>query len=201
MNDDDIFEEEITEDPTDQSLLNPLTLDEDEINTIFSRNFLINPLLWTDIGEINRHLSTANMEEIKYVRDDLTNYDEEVNNLPEDKGGLYFFYIKHPILPGAIDYLMYIGQVQKTASRNLKVRCREYFYDFNNANKQDKRTRKVRKMIKRWGKYLYLRYIKLDDNDLINSLESLLINNIRPPFNSTIPNKIYHAPAPAEGLN
>jgi len=192
----DIFEHTV-EDVEDTTLdeIN-FDLDEDEINRIFTRDFLINPILWTDSAEINRHININDMNEVKYVRDDLTSYDSDLNSLPTT-GGLYFFFIKPPILFGKIQYLVYIGRARGTDNQNLKKRCREYFYDFRNVNKDDSRTRKVRRMIKRWGKYLYLQYIEIGNNSLIDSLESLLINNIRPPFNSSIPEKIYYQPAVA----
>ena len=193
---DDIFEY-IVEDIEDITLEEiDCDLDEDEINMIFTRNFLINPTLWTDSEEINRHINIDAMHEVKYVRDDLIQYDSDLNSLPTN-GGLYFFFIKPPILFGKIQYLVYIGRARGTDSQNLKKRCREYFYDFRNVNKDDSRTRKIRRMIKRWGKYLYLQYIEISDNNLIDSLESLLINNIRPPFNSSIPEKKYYQPAVA----
>ncbi len=197
MDTEDIFEV-VEDDPTDITLESNWDLDEDEINELFTRSFLINPTLWEDIEEINVQIKIASFKEVKYVRDDLTHYDDDLNSLPNDKGGLYFFFIKHPIVPGLISYLVYIGRARKGTTQNLRKRCREYFYDYNNVNKDDRRTRKVRRMIKRWGKYLYLQYIELDDNEIIDSLESLLINNIRPPFNSQIPKKIYHAPQAAE---
>lgn len=192
----DIFEtvDENVEDITLHEISSDL--DEDEINKIFTRDFLINPKLWTDVEEINSHINIDAMHEVKYVRDDLTNYDSELTSLPTN-GGLYFFFIKPPILFGRIQYLVYIGRARGTNSQNLKKRCREYFYDYRNVSKDDNRTRKVRRMIKRWGKYLYLQYIEINDNDLIDSLESLLINNIRPPFNSQIPPKRYYQPVAA----
>lgn len=196
MEDEDIFDQVEEEVAVDVSLDTYSDLDEDEINMIFTRPFMINPTLWQDIEKINAELDIDSIKEVKYVRDDLTKYDEELNTLPSDKGGIYFFFIKQPILHGTISYLVYVGRARKGNTQNLKKRCREYFYDYNNVNKDDNRTRKVRRMIKRWGKYLYLQYIELDNNDLIDSMESLLINNIRPPFNSQIPSKIFYTPTP-----
>jgi len=195
---DDVFNLEFEEDIEDISIEDNFgDLDIDEINEMFTRSFTINPTLWTDAVEINSHMSIDDFNELKYVRNDLSYYDEEVNNLPDNKGGLYFFYIKPPVLFGKIQYLVYIGRARLTHNQNLKKRCREYFYDFRNVNKDDTRTRKVKRMIQRWGKYLYLHYVEIDDNSLIDSLESLLINNIRPPFNSAIPKKVYYSPTEA----
>ncbi|AFV03482.1 hypothetical protein UNSWDHB_322 [Dehalobacter sp. UNSWDHB] len=44
-------------------------------------------------------------------------------------------------------------------------------------------------MIEGWGQYLYVRYLPLTDNDLIDSIESEIINKVLPPFNDMIPDK------------
>lgn len=168
----------------------PLEVDGDELNKICSENFIINPHLWEDVNEINSIISASNFREVKYMREDLTSYDEDVNTLPDNQGGLYFFYVKLPILFDAISYLVYIGRAKNTDKQNIRKRCREYFYDFD-SEKSTKRIRKVRGMIRHWGEYLYLKYIPLDDNEQIKSLESLLINNIRPPLNDSVPKKIH----------
>lgn len=178
--------------------INDITIEENfgtlhisEINLLFTNNFLINPKLWVDIDEINKYITRFD-KEIKYVRDDLSDYSNDLNHLPTDKGGIYFFFIKPPLNLTDIQYLVYIGRAKYTKNQNLKKRCREYFYDFQNVHKDDSRTLKIKKMITRWGKYLYLKYVEFDDNELIDSLETLLINNIRPPFNDFIPNKKFY---------
>lgn len=195
-----IFDAVENEDAEDLSFEDDFSgLDIDEINKLFTNEFTINPTLWEDANRINEYINDDDIHEIKYVRNDLQAYDQDVETLPLDKGGLYFFFIKPPINFNKIQYLVYIGRARFTArnKQNLRKRCREYFYDFKNVDKNDERTRKVRRMIKRWGKYLYLNYIELSDNTLIDSLETLLINNIRPPFNSIVPNKIYYRPQDA----
>lgn len=89
---DDVFNLEFEEDIEDISIEDNFgDLDIDEINEMFTRSFTINPTLWTDAVEINSHMSIDDFNELKYVRNDLSYYDEEVNNLPDNKGGLYFF--------------------------------------------------------------------------------------------------------------
>lgn len=46
---------------------------------------------------------------------------------------------------------------------------------------------KIKRMIDSWGPYLYIRYLPLDDNSIIEALEKELINKILPPFNDFIP--------------
>jgi hypothetical protein len=196
----DIFKRYGFGDPEDLSIIDPrLIMEKKDILKFFSEQFTINPFSWEDIEEINKYLHIEDMQEIKYMQYDMCHYSEELKEMPEDSGGIYFFYIKNPIIPDMINYLVYIGRAKYTQDQNLKKRCREYFYDYKNVKDNDSdRVQTVRSMIKKWGNYLYLKYIKLNDNNIIDSLESLLINNIRPPFNSQIPTKTYHSPQPAE---
>lgn len=108
-------------------------------------------------------------------------------------GGLYIFYIKGTVLPFFENYPAYIGRAKNTANQNLRKRCKEYYSEFYKKN-----TRlKIHRMIDKWGKYLHLRYIQLDNNKLIESLEAELINGILPPFNDRVPIIEFSEPKPA----
>jgi len=114
-----------------------------------------------------------------------TKLNHKVQTLHQNKGGVYFFYVKSNVLPGLTDYLMYIGRALKTD--NLRKRCKEYFQKYS---RHDEERPKIMNLIEQWGKYLYIRYIELDNNTSIIEFESLLINSILPPFNDVIPDKI-----------
>lgn len=148
--------------------------------------FKVCPDLWKDGDFISDHISFDDVQEIKYLNDtgSILNADNEA--LPTN-GGLYFFYIKPTTFPEMTSHLVYIGRAQKTVNQNLRKRCKSYFQKYC---KEDERP-KIARMIKQYGKYLYLRYIDLgDDNDLIVELEAKLINNLLPPFNDEIPSKV-----------
>jgi excinuclease UvrABC nuclease subunit len=80
---------------------------------------------------------------------------------------------------------MYIGKADITERNSLRVRCKKYFGEYKSKEGRPK----IQRLVKYWGKYLHLKYIELDDNNLIKRLEINLINSILPPFNDYIPDK------------
>lgn len=143
-------------------------------------DFILDPHLWDKCGqEIIDSINTT-WSEVKFLDESTYTLHESMGFLPNDKGGIYIFIAKPNIIPGSHLYIFYIGRSLITKSQNLRKRCSEYY--------KDKRP-KVSRMIKNWGKYLYIRYLPLDDNDFISELEKTLINSILPPCNDEIPNK------------
>lgn len=147
--------------------------------------FSLFPELWESFHCDGIDLDTVTWSETKFLSDDGTSLNEGMDNLPNNKGGIYIFCAKCGILPGTSNYLMYIGRAKVTGTHSLKVRCRKYFSEYQNEDGRPK----IRRLVKQWGKYLYLKYIELDNNELIERLEASLINSILPPFNDVIPEK------------
>jgi GIY-YIG catalytic domain. len=104
-----------------------------------------------------------------------------MSDLPTNTGGIYLFVAKPNLIPNSHFYLLYVGRAHYTYNQNLRKRCKEYI-------KEQSRP-KVKRMIEGWGQYLYVRYLPLTDNDLIDSIESEIINKVLPPFNDMIPDK------------
>ncbi len=147
--------------------------------------FNICPHIWTDADFVLTRLKGKKFREIKLLNDSGTDLNEQIESLPLN-GGIYFFIVKSTTLPDIASYLLYIGRAQKTKTHNLKIRCKRYFTKYNN----EKERPKIARMIDYYGKYLYLRYVDLgDNNEMIVALEEKLINNILPPFNDLIPDK------------
>lgn len=140
---------------------------------------VLNPMLWDNFNGTLIPTVTAEWKEVKFLNDSKQPHDD-LATIPDNCGGIYAFIAKPGIIPNTHLYLMYIGRAQCTRSQNLKKRCNEYF-------SQDRP--KVKRMIETWGKYLYIRYLVLTDNDVIKKVEEELINSILPPFNDEIPNK------------
>jgi hypothetical protein len=86
-------------------------------------------------------------------------------------------------LQGITEYLAYIGRAKFTDNHNLRVRCKRYYSQYLNEKERPKITRLVRY----FKNVLYLKYAKVDGNELIEQLEAELINSILPPFNDQIP--------------
>lgn len=83
------------------------------------------------------------------------------------------------------DFPAYIGRAKLTDAQNIRKRCREYFTKWYRNDERPKITR----MIKYWGSDLYLSFIEISENDIIDDYESKLINSLLLPFNTKIPDK------------
>ncbi len=118
--------------------------------------------------------------ESKFLDDSGTSLHPDMNRIPSDTGGIYIFIAKPELVPQIHLYILYIGRAKITARQNLKKRCNEYIGDSR---------LKINSMISSLGKYLYIKYLPLNDNDIIDRLEKELINRILPPFNDEIPDK------------
>lgn len=141
--------------------------------------------LWSkyELGLID--LNFSEWTSVKYLNDDATDFSNEVDLLPSDKGGLYLFFVKCPIITGITEYPFYIGRAQLTNGQNLRKRCREYFNKFAKENERPKITR----MIRYWGKQLFLAFKIIEDNQDIIDYEKKLINSLLLPMNDEIPDQ------------
>jgi len=125
-------------------------------------------------------LSLSKWTTIKYLNDDGNDFHQEINQLPNDRGGIYMFSIKCPIIPGMTDFPAYIGRAKMTEYQNLRKRCREYFTKWY---RNDERPL-ITKLIKYWGSDLYLSFIELGENDEIQEYEDKLVRSLLLPFNA-----------------
>jgi len=149
--------------------------------------FKLYPDLWSDY--LNKYqgidLSINNWKTIKYLNTDGTDFNTDINLLPNDKGGLYLFTIGCEIIPPYTYYPVYIGRAQLTDNQNLRKRCREYFNKYKGKSERGKITR----MFKYWSEYLYLSFMVLNSNKDIIEIEDELINTLLFPFNDQITNQ------------
>ena len=146
--------------------------------------FVLNPAdEWERFPDDLKDIINRPWKEIKYYIGDTLN--PEIDNVPNDCGGIYVFYIKPNIIPDIHLYLAYIGRAQKTTYQNLRKRVKEY------AKETDRPKRCELK--RHWGSYLYLRYLPMpeEDNEHIIRLEEELLKTVIPPFNDMLP-KIYN---------
>ncbi|PKP28168.1 MAG: hypothetical protein CVU02_01750 [Bacteroidetes bacterium HGW-Bacteroidetes-19] len=139
--------------------------------------------LWDQFNFPELDLSFENWVKMKYLNANANALDEEVENVPDDSGGLYMFYIKCEIISGITEYPLYVGRAQYTEHQNLKKRVKEYFQKYAKNNERPK----ITKMFKYWASELYLAYYLLDENDGINELEKQFINSLLLPLNTNIP--------------
>jgi len=135
-------------------------------------------------------------KEIEYLNS-IGDYGSEVENIPNDVGGIYVFYIDSGILPqSGHSILCYIGRAHKPPSNSLKARIKSYKDYSDNPEKFERP--KIRDLFDMWNKYIRCRYFPMLDeysingksgNDLIDQVEAELINQLLPPYNDKIPNK------------
>ena len=141
--------------------------------------FFLNPDGEWDTFDTNfEHILNNNWQEVKFLNELGNQLSDEINNIPNDTGGIYTFIIKPNIITDIHLYIVYIGRVQLTPRQNLRKRIKEYFSDTRPL---------VLLMRKTWGKYLYVRYLPFTDNAQIRGLEEELIRVILPPCNDKYP--------------
>jgi hypothetical protein len=139
--------------------------------------------LWNKFNFPNLDLRFDNWTKIKYLNANADDLEADVENVPENTGGLYMFYVKCTIISGITEYPLYVGRAQFSEHQNLKKRVKEYFQKYYKNNERPKITR----MFKYWASELYLAYITLDENGEINDLEKQFINSLLLPMNTKIP--------------
>lgn len=143
--------------------------------------------LWSKFPSKKLNLDFKNWKSIKYLKEDCSGFiTSEINKIPNDKGGLYLFYIPCDIIPPITYFPFYIGRAQKTKNQNLRKRIKEYFQHYSN----DVERPKIYRMLRTWGSKIRVAYLELDDNSETINLESEIINTLLLPMNDKIPDKI-----------
>ncbi len=142
--------------------------------------FTLCPGLWNTYDFSDFDCNGLPWTEVKFLTDDASHLHSDMDKLPKTSGGIYLFFVKSPILSNVVNYLMYIGMARLSNKNSLRTRCKNYFYEYNS---NDVIRPYIGTMIKQWGKYLYIRYINVDDNKTIENLEMKLIAAFNPPFN------------------
>lgn len=147
--------------------------------------FTLSESMWVkyDLSAIN--LDLANWTTIKYLNADGTDFSDEIDQLPDNRGGLYMFSINCPVIPGRTEFPAYIGRAKMTDGQNLRKRCRSYFTKYS---REDERP-KITTLFNYWKKQLYLSFMTIDENDQTVEFEAKLINSLLLPFNDVIPEK------------
>lgn len=130
-------------------------------------------------------LSFSHWRVIKLLNESGTDFSDEIEELPNNKGGVYMFFIECPIIRGITEFPLYVGRAQLTDGQNLRKRVREYFTKYARNEERPK----ITKMFKYWAKDLKVAFLCLDENDDIIELEKNFINSLLLPMNDLIPDK------------
>ncbi len=143
-------------------------------------NFIIDPKLWKSFDDNIKSIIDTEWQEVKFFTEDKEK-NPEMDLIPSNKGGIYAFVLKPGIIPDSHMYLMYVGRAHISQHQNLKKRCMRYYYDSRP---------KVKRMIEHWWEFVYIKFLPLEDNTIIDDVEKELINKLIPPCNDEIPNQI-----------
>lgn len=157
----------------------PQSVDIFEESLLFQLPFELNINKWNTMDDDIKRYVSSGWKSIKYLNDEGTAINKDISKVPNNSGGIYIFLLKPEVIPQMHRYIMYIGRAHRGGNYSLRKRCSTYFTDDRP---------KVARMIKRWGKELYLFYLPIQDSDdFIDKVERELIRVIIPPCNSQIP--------------
>ena len=145
--------------------------------------FVLNPNdAWESFDTLKfESIMNGSWFEEKFLNNTTGELNNNLKSIPNDKGGIYVFIAKPNVIPDIHMYILYIGRALSTPSQNLRKRLRNYI--------KDSRPR-IEMMRSKWGKYLYIRYLPLTDNEIIEALEEELTRVIHPPCNIEYPGVI-----------
>lgn len=157
----------------------------------FLNRYLMMPEYWDRFDVSDLPVDISNWGCIKMFNDSCDDLNTETSNIPSDHGGIYVYVIKPPVIPSCGEYIMYIGKATKTQKENLQGRVRSYRSELGEHYRRDK----IHRMFKKWGKYVYVRFLSVPGSaETIELLEDRLIEALTPPCNSLIRNPtIKHA--------
>lgn len=142
-------------------------------------------------NEIGKYILQITLPPAKIIADDYPIADlvwgsikygaEDVENIPDDKRGIYAFAICHEneILPPH-GYILYIGIAGRDSERSLRDR----YTDYLNVRKVMKRAR-IARMIGHWHEVLRFFYAPISDDissKELQELEKKLNSALLPPF-------------------
>jgi hypothetical protein len=145
--------------------------------------FNASPLLWEKWDIKNFDLNFDNWTKIKYLNQTSDDFHIDINKVPNDKGGLYLFFINCKTISGITELPLYIGRAQLTKGQNLRKRVKEYYSKYV---KNDERSR-ITKMFNYWSNEIHLAFFELDSNIEVVDLEKKLINSLLLPMNDQVP--------------
>lgn len=144
--------------------------------------FVLNPdSTWDKFNQEFNEIVSTSWQEVKFLDESCQRLHSSMEQLPNNTGGIYAFIVKPEIIPNTHLYILYVGRAKCTPSQSLRKRCSHYIAD---------ERPKIYSMIHLWGKFLYIRYLPLTDNNIIDKLEKELIKAICPPCNDEYPDKI-----------
>ena len=144
--------------------------------------FCLSTELWEKFKDFPVTVCFDQMRKVKYFAGDNCSLSKEVDDLPEKQGGIYIYSIENNLLPLG-SYIMYVGRAEKTETHNLKVRAKSHY---NNYRRHEENER-LESVFDYWKPYVYISYLPIEENDVIDLVEQQLIMALTPPCNKAYP--------------
>lgn len=89
----------------------------------------LNPTLWK-LFDLEVNLGFDNWVTYKYLDENGERLNNELDLIPNNKGGVYLFFVKCPIMPGISEFPFYIGRAFITEYQSLRKRIKEYYHKY-----------------------------------------------------------------------
>lgn len=147
--------------------------------------YVVSSMAWKKYVSPEIDISFHKWKSIKYLNENGDDYNGNIVKVPNNKGGLYLFYAKCPVIPGITEYPFYIGRAKLTENQNLRKRVKEYYSQYTREVDRPK----IKWMFEYWSEDLFLAFLPLEENTQIVDLEKNLINSLILPMNDLIPDK------------
>ena len=99
---------------------------------VYECKYYHDPSLWKEASLVVKTAiqSLTWSDYIKYL-DSEGKLSKELDNLPNNSGGLYLFFIQGTTVPASEKYLAYIGRAKYTDSENIQKRVKRYLWESN----------------------------------------------------------------------
>lgn len=145
--------------------------------------FCLSTELWERYETNHLSVDLTKMRKMKYFGKDNYSLSEEIDNLPSDDGGIYIYTIENRLAPLLGSYIMYVGRARKTKTQNLKARAKSHYSQYRRHEENER----LERVFDYWKPYVYIWYLPIEGNDLIDLVEEQLIMALIPPCNKQYP--------------
>ncbi len=144
--------------------------------------FCLSTELWEKFKELPLPVCLNQLRKVKYFSSDNCSLAKEIEDLPGDQGGIYIYSIENNLIPLG-SYIMYVGRAEKTDAHSLKVRAKSHYSKYLNHEENER----LERVFDYWKPYVYISYLPIEGNDLIDLVEKQLILALTPPCNKEYP--------------
>lgn len=140
--------------------------------------FCLSTELWGKIRMLPPSIDLNQMRKVKYFDSDNYSLSKEIDELPTRQGGIYIYSIENTLFPFG-SYIMYVGRARKTEKHSLKARARSHYYKYLNHEENER----LERLFDNWKPYVYISYLPIDGNEIVDVVEKQLITALTPPCN------------------